>query len=134
MPNKFQLTFLSTFVLVFTSLFLVSRFLNAKLKEAGYDISKLILIGIEDKDVDSTPGETPADALKAAVISKFGVLEKLGDTMSFSTLLALALAVVTSAFVYWQFSSSSEYRASLPRKHITHAYPSSLTNRTQAST
>lgn len=108
MPNQFQVTFLSTFVLVFTSLFLVSRFIDAKLKEAGYDVSKLILIGLEDKDVDSTPGETPADALKAAVISKFGILEKLGDTMAFSTLLALALAVVTSAFVYWQFSSNSE--------------------------
>jgi len=46
MPNKYQFAFLTTFFLSFLSLVALSRFLNAKLRDAGYDISNLILIGL----------------------------------------------------------------------------------------
>jgi cytochrome-b5 reductase len=46
MPNRFQVAFLASLVLTFTSLLLLSRFLNSKLVAAGYDISQIILIGL----------------------------------------------------------------------------------------
>lgn len=46
MPNKYQLAFLATFASVFSALVLVSRFLNSKLLEAGYDYRNLILLGL----------------------------------------------------------------------------------------
>ncbi|KAF4623549.1 hypothetical protein D9613_001963 [Agrocybe pediades] len=46
MPNKYQLAFLTSFLTVFSLLVLISRFLNRKLLEAGYDINNLILIGL----------------------------------------------------------------------------------------
>ena len=46
MPNKYQLVFLATVASVFSALVLVSRFLNSKLNDAGYDYRNLILIGL----------------------------------------------------------------------------------------
>jgi cytochrome-b5 reductase len=46
MPNKFQLVFLATLASVFSALVLISRFLDSKLLEAGYDYRNLILLGL----------------------------------------------------------------------------------------
>lgn len=51
MPNKYQLVFLATFVSVFSALVLISRFLNSKLIEAGYDYRNLILLGLPDHEM-----------------------------------------------------------------------------------
>lgn len=50
MPNKYQLAFLATFISVFSALLFISNYLQARLKDAGYDISNLILYGLDDKD------------------------------------------------------------------------------------
>lgn len=57
MPNRYQLAFLATFVGVFSSLSFIAYVVKSKLKEAGYDISELILIGLpKDKDnIDAQP-------------------------------------------------------------------------------
>ena len=89
--------FVSTFVTVFTSLFFISRFLDAKLKEAGYDISDLILIGLDKNENDAS-----RLAGKSTDTSE-------ETTMPYATLLALVLTVATSAFIYWRFSSASTW-------------------------
>ncbi|THH34119.1 hypothetical protein EUX98_g36 [Antrodiella citrinella] len=97
MPNSFQLVFLSSFVFVLGALVLLSQFINAKLNAAGYYVSDIILIGLPKENRTVTD-----HAPTTAVIS-----ETAGETtMPYAQLLALALAVVTSAFIYWKFSSS----------------------------
>ncbi|KDR85174.1 hypothetical protein GALMADRAFT_131901 [Galerina marginata CBS 339.88] len=61
MPNKYQLAFLTTFVSVFSFLVLFSRFLNAKLKEAGYHIENLILLGLPKQDIPDPAMSQPLD-------------------------------------------------------------------------
>lgn len=81
--------FLLSFLVTFSTLFLGSRVLNAKLKETGYDISRLVLIGLEPHD-NTTP--------------------KPNTTMAFNPeytqLIALALTIASSAFIYFKFISS----------------------------
>ena len=50
MPNRLQWAYLTSFFVTFFSLVAVSRVVNRKLKEAGYDISRLILIGLPPKE------------------------------------------------------------------------------------
>lgn len=97
MPNRLQVVFLLSFATVFTSLVLLSRTIDAKLRAAGYDISELILIGLpkDNVSVDNSPS--------ADVASSF-IVQKMAD---FQQLLALVLAVVTSAFIYFKFANSS---------------------------
>lgn len=87
--------FLFSFLVTFSSLFLGSRVLNAKLKEAGYDISRLILIGLEPHD-NTTPTSNITMAFNA----------------EYTQLIALALAVASSAFIYFKFVASSKFRIS----------------------
>lgn len=61
MPNRYQFAFLASLFLTFTSLVLVSRFINKKLVEAGYDISRLILIGLDPVSSSSAPNLTDTD-------------------------------------------------------------------------
>ena len=53
MPNQLQWVFLSSFVLTLAFLVLVSQVIAAKLREAGYPISHLILIGLNNEDTKS---------------------------------------------------------------------------------
>ena len=48
MPNLYQLAFLASLIFTFLTLVLLSHFINAKLVKAGYDFSRLILIGLPD--------------------------------------------------------------------------------------
>lgn len=48
MPNLYQVTFLASLFLTFISLVFLSHFLNSKLLAAGYDVSRLILLGLPD--------------------------------------------------------------------------------------
>ncbi|KAJ6519542.1 ferredoxin reductase-like C-terminal NADP-linked domain-containing protein [Mycena sanguinolenta] len=50
MPNRAQLLFLGTILVCFTALVALSNFIQAKLAAAGYDLSKLILLGLPKKD------------------------------------------------------------------------------------
>ncbi|PSR72391.1 hypothetical protein PHLCEN_2v11734 [Hermanssonia centrifuga] len=88
MPNRYQLAFLASFVGVLSTLFLLSTFIKAKLRDAGYDISELILIGL--------PKDTTAEAAR----SPYSPFSKA--TM-FTQLLALIVAALTSAVIYYKF-------------------------------
>ncbi|KAI6132678.1 NADH-cytochrome b5 reductase [Pisolithus croceorrhizus] len=83
---------LGSFLLTFTTLFVGSRFLNAKLEEAGYDFSRLILIGLEPKG-DTTPALSKND------------MPFSSTTIGYTHFVALALALASSAFIYLKFAS-----------------------------
>jgi cytochrome-b5 reductase len=50
MPNRYQLVFVVSLFGSFAVLVTLSNYLQAKLAAAGYDVSKLILIGLPKKD------------------------------------------------------------------------------------
>ena len=79
-PALFLLSFLSTF----TFLAAAAYFLSAKLAAAGYDISRVILIGLDEK---SPPPDMPLNT-------------------AYTQFVALALAVASSVFVYLKFVAS----------------------------
>ncbi|EKM58580.1 uncharacterized protein PHACADRAFT_253032 [Phanerochaete carnosa HHB-10118-sp] len=89
MPNRYQFAFLASFVGVLSGLFLVSNFIKAKLKAAGYDPAQLILIGLP-KDENSTPSPLPS------------WLSSENSEM-FAQLFALVLAALTSAAIFYKF-------------------------------
>ena len=92
MPNYPQLLFLASFLISFVSLLTLSNFLSSKLREAGYDISRLILIGISQSHPNkmTTPPPSFLDVRQGAV----------------AQLLTLLLAVASSAFIYLKFGRS----------------------------
>ncbi|KAH9835620.1 NADH-cytochrome b5 reductase [Rhodofomes roseus] len=99
MPNSLQWAYLTSFIGTFSSLLFISWFINGKLKEAGYDVSRLILIGLPPKEgtmsaQDSSYSSSPAPA---------GLLG--GNA---TQLLALALALATSAWIYKKFSAAQK--------------------------
>jgi len=96
MLNKY---FLVSFVCVFSTLVLLSRFLDSKLKQAGYDYRNLILLGL--------PGhEMPFDLLKDAVpnylhavdIPYLGTYDLVAITSS-PTFIITGAIVLTTAFL-----------------------------------
>jgi len=99
MPNHLQLLFLLSFFSTFILLFILSNLLSSKLREAGYDISKLILIGLPQSD-----------------LSDHHIPNQLSTSTSFLDmpqsvilqLLALVLAAATSVFVYLNFVRSEK--------------------------
>ncbi len=98
--NRYQFVYLVTFVGVFSSLVYVSNIVKAKLRDAGYYISELILVGLPKKTDTPQPTKTPSPL--TAVMSS-DLAEKAPQV------LALLFAVVTSALVYWKFGSSRSY-------------------------
>jgi len=84
--------FLLSFLVTFSTLFLGSHVLNAKLKETGYDISRLVLIGLELHD-NTTPKPNTTMAFN----------------LEYTQLIALALTIVSSTFIYFKFISSSKF-------------------------
>ncbi|KAH8102597.1 ferredoxin reductase-like C-terminal NADP-linked domain-containing protein [Cristinia sonorae] len=96
MFNRYQLAFLSSFAVVFFALLAVSQFISKKLKEAGYDIANLILLGLDTDE----PAVTEPDPSTVPVTS-----HSSGDTMPYAQVFAVALAVATSVFIYWKFAS-----------------------------
>jgi len=90
MPNRPQLVFLATFFVSFSSLFALSKFLSSKLRETGYDLSRLILIGISQSHPTGTPNQMTSSFLD----------------VNQSQLFALFLALASSAFIYLKFGRS----------------------------
>ena len=89
MPNHLQFIFLASFVATFAFLFALSTYLYSKLREAGYDISRLILIGLpQSEKVHPIPNQMSA------------------STPAFLQLVALLVAAVSSAFIYLKFGRS----------------------------
>ena len=98
MPNHLQLLFLASFFLTFILLLTLSNFLSSKLREAGYDISNLILIGLP-KSEDSHPHSPNQKAT-----SEPSFLDVRQSVIA--QLLALLLAAASSAFIYFKFGRS----------------------------
>ena len=108
MPNHLQLLFLASFFLTFIILLTLSNLLSSKLREAGYDISNLVLIGLPKSEhshphspnqmATSTP---PFLDVRQSVVAQ---------------LIALLLAAASSAFMYLKFgrTGTSSFLTWLP--------------------
>jgi cytochrome-b5 reductase len=89
MPNQLQFVFLASFFATFAVLFALSSYLSSILREAGYDISRLILIGLpQSENAHPIPNQMSASA------------------SSFLQLVALLVAAASSAFIYLKFGRS----------------------------
>jgi|SRR6266404_1744774 len=90
MPNHFQFLFLASFLTTSLVLLALSTHLSSKLRQAGYDISRLILVGLPPSD------NTHPDQMTAS-------------SPSFLQLVALLIAAGSSVFIYLKFSGTSSF-------------------------
>ncbi|KIJ68252.1 hypothetical protein HYDPIDRAFT_81525 [Hydnomerulius pinastri MD-312] len=105
--NRDQFLFILSFITTFSALCLGSYILQSKLKEAGYDVSRLILIGLEPFVKDNTTRPSiERDSTEMAV------------STGYTQLIALALAIASSAFIYVKFASSSKRKPVLDAKEF----------------
>lgn len=100
MPNRLQWAYLTSFFVTFFSLVAVSRVVNRKLKEAGYDISRLILIGLPPKEGSTMSTQDSTNGTASGPVSLLA-----GNA---TQLLALVLAAATSVWIYRKFGAQSE--------------------------
>lgn len=109
MPNQLQLLFLGSFCITLFSLFALSNYLLSKLRQGGYDISDLILLGLPRSDERT---HHPMSASAPFLDVRQSVLAQV---------LAILLAVGSSAFIYLKFgrSGTSLFSTSLPRHLMT---------------
>ncbi|KAF8213368.1 NADH-cytochrome b5 reductase [Mycena galopus ATCC 62051] len=93
MPNRYQVAFVLSIVGPFFALVALSNYLNAKLAAAGYDISKLILVGLPKKD---SPNEYYGMDFHAVELPYFGTqdLVALASTPAFIVSTGLILVGV----------------------------------------
>jgi len=92
--NRLQFTYIASFLITFTSLFLALRFIDAKLQGGGYNFSELILYGLpRNATLDSNSTNTTEKA----------VVKFRGNP--FAQVLAFTFAVVTSLFFYFKFAA-----------------------------
>jgi cytochrome-b5 reductase len=89
--NREQSLFLFSFLTTLSALWYGSYIAQSKLKEAGYDISRLILIGLEPVVKDNT---TQPNSIK------------MGMNSGYVQYIALALAIATSVLFYTKFVPS----------------------------
>lgn len=95
MPNHLQLLFLASFFATYIILHTLTTLLSSKLREAGYDISNLILIGLSHPENTSSKlmsTSAPFLDVRQSVVAQA---------------LALLLAVASGAFIYLKFGRSS---------------------------
>ena len=112
MPNKPQVVFLLSFLIVFSFLLLLSHFIKTKLNEAGYHISHLILIGLPlvtnnqpmsgRVEVENIPGQV-AHLVKNVTAGDFNLLN-VASSPAF--LVAAAAVVLAAAFYVKVFNST----------------------------
>jgi cytochrome-b5 reductase len=102
MPNHLQFLFLASFFATFALLLALSFYISSKLREAGYDISRLILIGLPSENTHPIPNQMSA------------------STPAFLQLVALLVAAVSSAFIYLKFGrSGTSSLLTFVRHHLT---------------
>jgi cytochrome-b5 reductase len=109
MPNRYQLTFLASFVLTFACLYIVSEYISAALKSAGYDISQLILIGLPKTNM--TSGEPLAVHGQNFATSDF--LSRMQQS-GYMQIAALLLAALSSLIMYVKFAGVNSGACSAP--------------------
>lgn len=98
MPNHLQFLFLASFLTVLVTLVALSHLLQSKLRAAGYDISEIILLGL--------PKTTTPDAQGLDMASAQDLLNLQDNKVA--QVVALALAVASSAFIYLKFGRSQK--------------------------
>ncbi|EIW86552.1 NADH-cytochrome b5 reductase [Coniophora puteana RWD-64-598 SS2] len=91
--NREQATFLTSFLGTFSALAIGFHFVRDKLREAGYDPARLILIGLDDQVTEKQPG----DKVMASYLES-----------NYAQMVAIALAVATTTLVYMKFFSNSK--------------------------
>lgn len=97
MPNHLQLLFLGSFSLTFFALFASYNYLLSKIRQGGYDISDLILLGLPRSDE-----RTPHHPMSAPAPSFLDVRQSV-----VAQILAILLTVGSSAFIYLKFGRSA---------------------------
>ncbi|KAI0695362.1 NADH-cytochrome b5 reductase [Cytidiella melzeri] len=96
MVNRYQFVYLATFFTVFSTLVVLFNLAKAKLREFGFDVSELILIGLPKQN------ETRAEDIKSPLTAYMSA-----ETANMvPQVLALVFAVITSVVVYWKFGGS----------------------------
>ncbi|KAI9455846.1 ferredoxin reductase-like C-terminal NADP-linked domain-containing protein [Russula earlei] len=99
--NPLHFVFLASFLFTAIVLFTLSRFLSAKLREAGYDISRLILIGLPQSDnTMSTSAPSFLDTRQSII----------------AQVIALLLAAASGTFIYLKFGRSVRKPALDPKE------------------
>lgn len=100
MPNLLQVLFLSSFFITLAVLLVLSNLLSSKLQQAGYDISRLILIGLSPSE------NTHSNKMSTSI-------PFLGQAI------ALLLAVASGAFIYFKFSRSGTSSFPIYLRYLT---------------
>jgi len=98
MPNKFQFAFLTSFTVVLFSLVGLSHFVRSKLRDAGYDISNLILIGLPKPEPIEPAAPMDLNQLKDQALAFYKTLDVASLTSSPLFLITSAL-VLAAAFL-----------------------------------
>ncbi|KAF7968196.1 hypothetical protein HWV62_31672 [Athelia sp. TMB] len=112
--NYSQAVFVSSFLTVLISLFAISEFIGAKLRQAGYDISRLILIGLPDnrREQLKPPNKISIPlGFDTTMTTEFDV--KNFQEKGYAQGLALVLALISCAFMYLKFNQPSKRKAVL---------------------
>jgi len=105
MPNSQQIIFLITFVSTLSSLVFLSRFINSKLIAAGYDFSRIILIGLPDgpqlptmsNQLFSSLQNIKLDDFRAVDVPLLGTYDFI-ELVTSTTFIITAVIVVATAF------------------------------------
>jgi len=106
MPNHQQILFLVSFFGVFASLALISNYLGSKLKVAGYDISRIILIGLESNSSASSPKiALPWGSNSNMTQPTFDF--KDFQEKGYAQVAALILALFSTVFIYLKFGTTT---------------------------
>lgn len=92
MPNRYQVAFVASFVGFFALLLTLQQFIKAKLHAKGIYVSDLILLGLP-KEVRQHPD------------SEVDMADVFGS--SYAQVIAIALALATSAYVFLKFGRGS---------------------------
>ncbi|KAH8835340.1 ferredoxin reductase-like C-terminal NADP-linked domain-containing protein [Flagelloscypha sp. PMI_526] len=114
MPNKLQVGFLLSFVVTFLVLTFTTSAINSALRARGYDISRLILLGLEDTDSNNSMASSQADVLRSVDLPLLGKTDLLA--LVNSPAFALSLAVITLGALYTVFGPKGGKKVLDPTK------------------
>jgi cytochrome-b5 reductase len=99
--NRYQAAFIASLILPFAFLYLLSSFLNNLLLAAGYDFSRLILLGLPDLDPEPQPKPTMSGvltALKAVDIPVVGPVNFVEIAQSPAVVITAVIVVATAFY------------------------------------
>jgi cytochrome-b5 reductase len=105
MTNRAQVLFVVSFFSVFAALVLISNYIGSKLRAAGYDVSRIILIGLE---TNSSSSSTAKFAIPWSLHPNMTTIFDINDFQEkgYAQVVALILALLSSIFIYLKFGTS----------------------------